>query len=270
MFELPPGVDAPRLARIRNAVIGGPWADSDDRELAAAIERQWPGIGQLAGHIRSYHRASAVAAAERGVAGIVFAAAGLPASPHPHEDAQRLYPAVRYVYADPDKAITFINAGTYTGNPAVAAVTRTVRDPEGLLGSPEVQAVIRPPGTPEGAADRPVSVQIIFVAHWWPATMARELVAEYARLLPPGSSLVLTLGVSNGSDASREFGGWFRSRTGVKAYSHSPETVTSWLTDAGLETAGAVDVRTWSRQWEERLPGPAWGTAIAAVGRKPA
>ena len=251
--------DLPRIARLHNAIAGGCWADSAEKTLAEEMERRWPGIKRMMGHVRRFHASSAAAAAERGVAGVVFACCGLPAPLAPHHGAQRANPRTRYAYADPDPKITLVNASTWHADPSVSACAASARDPEGLLGTPEVLAL-----------GQPLSVQLQLAAHYWPDEMARDLIARYAALLEPGSSLVLTLGSLSPSAASTEFGRYLAGISGTPVYAHDAAAVTSWLADAGLlrdGDRGAQDVRVWDREWEDPLPAPASGTALAAVGR---
>lgn len=234
------------IARLHNAWAGGRWADAADRELVAELERQAPGTARLVRATRKFHRRAALwAVTDGGAAGVVFVPAGLEADPEPHEDALRASPSARFVYADPDEAVTLINETFIVStDPRIAVCTASSRDPAGLLGDPENEV----PGVPEVRAimgvarDRPISVQMQMAVQFWPADIAASHIAAYGRLLPRRSSLVLSAGIAGAAP-----GEWLeKAGAGGRLYGHSPEDVAGWLEDAGLVMTGPVrDVRAW-------------------------
>jgi hypothetical protein len=114
----------------------------------------------------------------------------------------------------------------------------------------------------------PLQVQVPLAAHFWPADVARRVTAGIGELLPPGSSLVLSLWSPSPDDDGKRFLGLLSAAAGTTAHGHSPEDAAGWLNAAGLEPHphGVTDVRAWpGRAWAEACSP---GRVIGAVGLK--
>jgi S-adenosyl methyltransferase len=72
-----------------------------------------------------------------------------------------------------------------TTGDGVIAVAADLRDPAGVLAHPELRAVIDP--------TRPVCVVLAAVLHFLDADAARAVTGGYARLMTPGSCLVISV-----------------------------------------------------------------------------
>jgi hypothetical protein len=101
--------------------------------------------------------------------------------------------------------------------------------------------------------------------------MAAEAVAGYAKLLPEGSTLVMSLVVpdpcEDGRQMMRDAG-----RAGGPGYCHTREDVASWFEGAGLRLRepGVAPVRAIARPWVEpyRIAPLVPGRPVGAVGIK--
>jgi hypothetical protein len=199
-------VDAGGISRLRDVLAGGYLALEPDRQLAASLLERWPATVSLVKVANEFHRRAARWAVNGGTpgfpvppaSGVIFAASGYPLAGGFHAAAAADRPDALFAYAEADlKAVVFARGLLATRDPLhVSANQALARDPAGLLGPPEAQAV-----TERG----PVMLQLQLCAQWWPGDFAAWAVAEYARLLPSGSSLAVSLGIPGGADGSAEF-----------------------------------------------------------------
>jgi hypothetical protein len=104
----------------------------------------------------------------------------------------------------------------------------------------------------------PVMVQLQFCAQRWPSAFCAWAVAEYARLLPAGSTLALTLGVPGGNPSAPELVASLSRAGASEFHSHDEAEVAGWMTDAELKLVppGIADIR-----------GRGWATAELAALR---
>lgn len=214
--------DVHAIARVRNALERGRWADAPDRALARRLGVLCPGAAELVRKVREFHRKAARAAIAAGAAGVVYAGSGFPADPMPHMTRTGNVMHGQHVFAYPDEGVTFVNQGE-TRHERVTAITAAGADPAGLMGMPEVQAI-------EGR----LQVQLQLLAQYWPAEEAARITAAYAGMLPSGSSLVLTLG-SPVTAEGRQFAKAVEDAIGMPVHAHTAADVRCWLESAGLE-----------------------------------
>lgn len=259
MIELP-ALDVARIARLHCAIAGGVHADSRDRELAAWLERYAPSMpAQFRAAAALHSRAAVWAVAEDGAEGVLFAATGLPCGKPLHLDASRASPSARFAYAasDPEAALT---ARALLGGPRVTVTGESSRDPGALMASGAVKWL-----------GSPLSVQVPLALHFWPPDVAARVITGIGGLLPPGSSLVLSLWSPSPGTEGQRFLSLYEAAAGQRAYGHSPADVAGWLEKAGLalHPAGVTDVRAWPRAWAEAgLSRSSPGRVIGAVARR--
>lgn len=255
------GSAAERIARLHLALAGGDsarFADRSEIRAAAAIESRWPGTGeQFAAAYAFGARAARRAVTDDGAAGVIFGAAGFPPGFAMHAGALEAAPGARVVYASVSGEAAYLN-GTLLGGPRVAAVRASVRYPAELMGLPEVRAL-----------GGPVQLQIQLCAHFWPAAMCRDVTARFAELLPPGSTLALSLWCPDPTAAGGELMAALSAAAGYPAYAHSPDDVAGWLGGLDLLRPGVCGVRARRRGWGLRAGARAPGRAFGAVARVP-
>lgn len=219
-----PEIDANAAARVNDAWLQGTWANAKDREVAALLEKISPGSGQLILKGRKYHRHAARVAAAMGARGILFASSRLPTRKEllPHlDDLARALPG-RFVFANSTQEGRAINEAVLA-HPRVSVVLGSARTPCKLMRLPEVTAI--------GPL---LQVQLQFAPHFWPPELAARLIAEYAELLQPGSSLMLTTGCA--LPAARERAQHVVETLGRHTgpvYCHEPEDIAGWIDATG-------------------------------------
>jgi hypothetical protein len=236
---------------VRDVLAGGHLALEADRLLAASVLERWPWTASLVTGANEFHRRAARWAVSGGTpgfpvrpaAGVIFAACGYPLPGGFHASAAAARPDAMFAYADVDPAAVMLNRAVLAApDPGhVSAYAGSARDPERLLGGPEARAVLE---------RGPVMVQLQLCAQWWPSQFCAWAVCEYARLLPPGSSLALSLGVHGGAPGAAEFTAGIE-RAGGRICSHTEDEVAGWVKEAGLELApdGVTDVRGRELGW---------------------
>jgi hypothetical protein len=272
----PPIADLGTVARVRDALAGGKRALGRDRDVAAYFEERFPGVGKAVTVAHDFHRRAAMRAVTGQLgappaAAVIFASCGLPSPAGAlHASAVEAVPRIRVLYADSDPKITETNR-TVLARPdpgRVAALTGRARCPQEILGSPQAAELL---------TQGPVSVQVILVPHRWPPDVAREAVAGYAELLPPGSTLCLSLGSPDRDPRTGKMTAQARefldlmSLAGGPAYPHFPEDVASWVEDAGmlLNRMGVADAREFGRPAPSAPLAGLPGRVIAAAGIVP-
>lgn len=263
-----PVLDAGRIARLRDVLAGGDLALEADRLAAASILDRWPATAALVTGANEFHRRAAAWAVKGGslvppAAGVIFAACGYPLPGKAdavsgrrlrrgfHAAAQAARPGALFAYASADPVtVRWCRSLLAAPDPLrVSAFLASARDPAALLGAPAVQVI-----TDRG----PVMVQLQFCCQRWPGEFAAWAVARYAELLPPGSTLALSLGIPGGAPSAPELVADL-SRAGGGAFCpHGEAEVAGWITDAGLKLVppGIADVR-----------GRGWATAELAALR---
>lgn len=257
--QVPPS--ALRVAKVRDAFTGGHYADREERIAAGEILARFPAIADAVRAARRCHADAALRAVTReGARGVVFGACGFPCEPCPHAAALEAVPSARFAYCSVEPRVTYYSGGEL-GGPNVAACRGSLRRPAELLALPEIAAI-----------GGPLQVQAQLSAHYWPDRQGPELMAEYARLLPPGSTILLTAGIADATDAGRAFLAMLSAASGLQAQARTAREVVSWLKDAGFRVrwADVTDVRTYGRKWaESRLPHYPPGRIVAVTGRLP-
>jgi hypothetical protein len=258
-------VDTARIGRLNRALMGGRhalWADQGELETAAGLERRWPGLGRLFTSAHDFHAAAAARAVrEDGARAVGFGASGFPAGTALHAAAAAASPAARFVYFDADPGAVLVSAGLLAG-PGVAAVPARLDDPGQITAALTARA--------EGG---PVSLQAQLTTHLGGEEVCRHLIGEYARLLPPGSTLVLSVLLPSRSQAGGELAQALSRAYGTRVYRHGEEDLAAWLTGAGLglHWEGVTDVRQFGRLWPgTALPSPVPGRVAGAAARVPA
>jgi S-adenosyl methyltransferase len=235
-----PSVPTGDIARLRDAILGGVHANEAERKLAEDLRRRFPALPERAAETRRFHSRAAEWAVLSGARGAVFGAAGYPVRPYRHEAAMAANPDARFAYADPDPWVRLVLRDALE-SPRVRVCPGTPREPGRLLARPEVAAI-----------GEPLQMHAPMAPHYWLPNFAAWLIGEYGRLLTPGSSLTVSMGVMNA-----EFAGAMTEAAGTQVYRHSPADLARWLHDAGLvpvrdgDGPGVMDARAWPRSWAE-------------------
>jgi len=261
--------DAQAAARLIGGLRGNFLGRPREREIAAAILARWPHFAGLVRDADRFHSRAAVHAVLGGARAVVLGASGYPLGRHGppvHHAAMAAAPEARFTYASADPVIAKIRAGWIRRageQDRVRAACRRLGDVAGIIAD---------------AGGGAIQVQMWLCAQWFPAWYARTLLAEYGRLLAPGSSVAVTwISAAAGPDGDallRLLGDGVSPDGGqpCRAYRHGREDMAAWLDAAGLaliDPPGITDVRAHDQQWADRqfapLPG---GTILELVATR--
>jgi O-methyltransferase involved in polyketide biosynthesis len=142
--------------------------------------------------------------------------------------------------------------------PGVAVVETDLRDPASVLADPELQAVIDPA--------EPVCVILGAVLHFLDAGTAREVTAGWARLIAPGSCLVISCATYDDEALAKRLAEEY---TPARMRNHTREDVESFFAGLELVGPGISEAQTW-RPWQlEPVFRRRDGHVLAGVGRVP-
>jgi SAM-dependent methyltransferase len=177
----------PNVARVYDYTLGGKDNFPADREFA---EQLFTIVPEVVDHVRVNRQFLARAVtwlAGQGVSQFIDLGPGLPTKPNTHETARAVRPDARVVYVDNDPVVVVhLDAATGGCDPELSVLNADTWKPSAIMAAPEVTGYLD--------LDSPVAVIMGFLLHYLPAPEAAAVVAEYARLLPAGSYLVITIG----------------------------------------------------------------------------
>ena len=254
-----PGFDAsaPNMARVYDYWLGGKDHFAADRDEARRLLRIYPPLAAMVRENRAFLAQAITWAARQGISQFIDLGAGLPAAQNTHEMARAVNPAARVAYVDTDPVVlAHARALLATGDGVVAAAA-DLRDPAAVMAGPELRSVTDPA--------EPMAVILGAVLHFLDADIARQVTAGYARLMAPGSCLVISVACYDDEALAKQLAAEY---TAAPFVNHAPADVMSFF--AGLEMVGPglAEAQTW-RAW---MPGPVLrrrrGHVLAAVARR--
>jgi hypothetical protein len=197
----------------------------------------------------------------QGVRQFIDLGAGLPACPNVHDIACEQSPDVRVVYIDQGPVVVARARAVPAVDDNIGVVAGDVRDPARVLADPAL--------TRRVDAGDPVCVLLGSVLDYLAADEADEAVAVFRRWMAPGSYLVISAGISTGTDLGllRQL----RAAYGVTVpvTGRTAEEITAWFDGLHLARPGVVDVWAWRPDSIVR-PVQSRARVLAGVGRKPA
>jgi O-methyltransferase involved in polyketide biosynthesis len=249
VFTVTTGFDpaTPNPARVYCQLLGGKDAFPPDRAEADVLLGIYPPLADMARENRGFIAEAVTWAAKEGISQFIDLGAGLPVAPAVHQTAQRTLPGARVAYVDADPMV-LSHARALLADDGVAVVAADLRDPAAVLADPELIAVI----------DRaePVCVILGAVLHFMDADAARAVTAGYARLMVPGSCLVISCASYDDDALAKRLAAEY---TAGPFVSHSREDVASFF--AGLEMVGpgVTEARTWRPWHSEPVLGRSYG-----------
>ena len=247
----------PSIPRVYDYWLGGSSNFAVDRELAGKIEEVYPGTREIVIENRQFLVRAIRIVTSTGISQVVDVGAGLPTSPAVHEIAREIVPDARVAYVDNEMMVIRHLQAEIGGRAGLAAVPADLRYPGAVWARPELAEVID--------TEQPVLLILAFVLHFHDAAAARRIAGGFARLLAPGSWIIITVAAGDmriGAQISEAY-------TAGTIHNHPPLTFRAFF--AGLEVygPGLVDARAWHPL------GPAWpipgreAIVLAGVARKP-
>ena len=246
----------PNTARVYSRLLGGKDHFPADRGEADVLLGIYPPLADMARENRAFIAEAVTWAANAGIGQFIDLGAGLPSTPAVHQTARTVLDGARVAYVDLDPMV-LSHARALLAGPGLAAVAADLRDPDAVLADPELRAVIDPA--------EPVCVILGAVLHFLDADAARQVTAGYARLIAPGSCLVISCATFDDETLAKRLAAEY---TAGHVVNHSREDVASFFADLEMVGPGVSEAQTW-RPW---LPEPVLrrrdGHVLAGVARR--
>jgi O-methyltransferase involved in polyketide biosynthesis len=175
-----------------------------------------------------------------------------------HQAARAVLPSARVAYVDTHPVVLSHARALLATSDGVGAVAADLRDPVAVLAHPDLRAVIDPA--------RPVGIILGAVLHFLDPDAARAVTAGYARLMAPGSCLVISLACNDDEVLGKRLSAEY---TAATWHNHTREYVGSLFAGLELVGPGVTEAQTW-RAW---MPEPVLrrrdGHVLAGIARKP-
>lgn len=231
------------MAGVYDYWLGGGMNLLADRQLGDAIGAESALVPVHVRAAKSFHLRVVRYCALRGTERFIRTGAvtWVPKGRNVHHAARAVTPEARVVYVNDDEEAHDWARELLADGHGVTAVLADAGRPEEVLGAPPVAALLAPA--------EPVCLIIGMLLHFVPADQAAAVTAAYAKALPPGSAVAVSVALPDCSPQADRLMAMF---TPATVYRHTVDDVASWLEDAGLEIVppGVVDVRL--------VPGESW------------
>ena len=249
----------PNQARIYDYWRGGHDNWQADRDLAAAIERLYPAVRQMAtANVLFAGRAVTWAAIQHRIRMFIDLGTGLPSGESVHRIARAVAPAARVAYVDTDpEAAREARRILRDAGDGVVFAEADLRDPGAVLADPSVGKLL--------SAGEPAMVLLTLVLQSMAAAKAREVVAAWAARLAPGS--IIALSVPHNED--QESFEAVRALWPGELHNHSRDDALSFFGGLQLVPPGLVLARGWRGDMPDAdlPPGPPV-YVLGGAGRK--
>ena len=263
----------PNVARMYDYWLGGTDNFEADRQAAAAVGKIRPNVAEQALDNKRFQTRAVTYVAGHGVRQFLDVGSGLPTSPAQapgtgpqwlatHEAARRVMPDAMVAYVDHDSiAVQHSRVLLGDGHDAVVAVEADMRDPKAILADDEIRAA-------GFDLDAPACVVLACVLHFVDAGTARDITSTFARMLAPGSYLVISVGFGRGR-AGTNFASTYNAQDGPRIYAHSQEEITGLFDGLDLVPPGIVETSDWLPGQPETALGDRESMIVAGVARRP-
>lgn len=248
----------PNTARVYSRLLGGKDHFPPDRAEADVLLEIYPPLAEMVQENRAFLAESVTWAANQGIGQFLDLGTGLPVTPAIHQTARTVLPGARVAYVDRDPMV-LSHARALLAAPGVAAVAADLCDPAVVLAAPELRAVIDPA--------EPVCVILGAVVHFLDTDTAREVTAGYARLIAPGSCLVISCATYDDEVLAKRLAAGY---TAGQFVNHTREDVVSFFAGLELVGPGVSEAQTWRAWHPEPVMRHREGHVLAGVARRQA
>ncbi|MFD0885293.1 SAM-dependent methyltransferase [Streptosporangium algeriense] len=250
----------PHSARVYDYIMGGKDNFAPDRETAAKVLADWPGLrtSMLANRACMHRMARHLTGL--GVRQFIDIGTGIPSSPNLHQVVQEAAPDARVVYVDNDLIVLLHARALLTGTPEgrIAYIQADMRTPEALLGDSTLHQVID--------FSQPVALTLIAMLQF--VEDAQTVVEALLEPLASGSHLAITIPTDELAPESERLAREYTER-GIPMYLRGRTEVERLFSGLELLDPGIVPMPRWHpAPGEQPLPDTATNM-YAAVGRKP-
>lgn len=183
---VPPSVDSvkPSVARMYDYYLGGKDNFAVDREAADAVAMAVPIVRLLAMANRQFLVNAVRVMSEAGIKQFLDLGTGIPTSPNVHEVARECHPDARVAYVDNDPVVLVHNRALLARHRGVVTITQDLRQPAAVLADPVVGGLLD--------FDQPIGLLCVAVLHFVAPDIAPEIMAQYRKVLAPGSYLAIS------------------------------------------------------------------------------
>lgn len=254
---VPPAIDPskPSVARMYDYLLGGKDNFAVDRHAAEEVEKVAPDARLIAVANRDFLIDAVESMAGQGIRQFLDLGTGIPTSPNVHETARRFDPNARVVYVDYDPIVLVHNRALLAKHEGVAAIQHDLRQPSAILDDPVVVDLID--------LDEPVGLLFVAVLHFVRHDLAPELLAQYRKVLAPGSCIAISVACKDELDPARvERLETIYADTNAPIVFRTRAQVEQLFDGFELLEPGLVRLATW------REDGPGAAGALCAIARR--
>lgn len=250
----------PNIARVYDFWLGGKDNFAADRELAAQLTAVYPPIAQMIWDNRQFLARAVGWVARQGIRQFIDLGPGLPTSPSTHEAARAVTSGTTVAYVDFDPlVVSHLDALVANGQDGIVVMAADLRDRDAVLCAPDLAGHID--------LSQPACLVMGAVLHFLDAGAAADLAASYARLLAPGSYVVITVGRGDGEVADRFFGMY---RAAARMHSHSLDQFATFFEGLEIVPPGLLLAEQWQPDLRPVRPVPKRpGEVLVGVGKVP-
>jgi hypothetical protein len=185
----------PNVARMHDYYLDGKDNFAIDRAAAEGVLTLAPDMKLLAQASRDFLvRAVSFMSDELDIHQFLDLGTGIPRSPSVHEVARASHRGARVIYVDFDPVVLAHTRALLATVPGTASLQYDLRHPALVLADTTVKRLID--------FTEPVGLLLTSVLHFVDLDVAPGILAQYARALPPGSAIAISLACGEGTRAA--------------------------------------------------------------------
>jgi hypothetical protein len=250
----------PSIARAYDYALGGKDNFAADRELVARMLEVFPLSVVLTRENRQFLARAVDYVSRQDVLQFIDVGSGLPTSPCTHEVAGRVSPDARVAYVDNDPlVISHASMPAIRSHGRIAVVPGDARRPDEILASTRLTAMID--------LGAPLCVILGMILDFVEPVTAAYITATFRRAMPPGSFLIISIGINNNTpDVAGQV---IETYTAGTVHVHSREQITGYFADLEIIEPGLTEARNWRPPPGQLAADSRTADVLAGVGRKP-
>jgi SAM-dependent methyltransferase len=247
----------PNIARLYNYWLGGKDHYAADRAEADRMLAIYPQLRDLSRENRAFLSRAVTWVARQGIGQFADLGAGLPTSPAVHQAARAVLPSAHVAYVDIDPVVLSHIRALLATSDGVTAVNADLRDPAGALAHPDLRIVID--------LAEPVCIILGAVLHFLDVDAARAVATGYARLMTPGSYLIISVACHDDEALGKRLAAEY---TAATWHNHTPADIGSFFAGLDLVGPGVTEAQTWRPWMPEPVLRHRGGHVLVGVARR--
>lgn len=255
-------LDRPSGARVYDYFLGGAHNFAIDRELADAIAKMTPNVGDTMRANRAFLRRAVRFLVAQGITQFLDIGSGIPTVGNVHEVARQADPSTRVVYVDVDPIAVAHSRAILGDDPRTAILQADASDVDGILAAPETRRLLD--------LDQPVAVLLLGVLHFVPdSDDPAGVVARLRDALAVGSFVAMVNVTHEDQPPEVIEAQKLSGRTGTPIYLRSRSELLAQFDGLSLVDPGLVHIPQWQPDSPLDLHDrPERFGALAGIGRK--